>query len=100
MVIVAGSTYLQYTNFPAEAEVKGPPAYLRLHVLANSDSEADQTLKLAVRDQILVALNTPVRNVQEFNDALAAVEQELPALQERIAVYLAEKNAGTQLRLN
>ena len=33
---------------------------VRFHVLANSDSEADQTLKLAVRDRVL----------QEYGDLL------------------------------
>ena len=30
---------------------------IRLHVLANSDTEADQTLKLQVRDKILAQTN-------------------------------------------
>ena len=46
---------------------------LRFHVLANSDSEADQTLKLAVRDRVL----------QEYGDLLEACtskEETLAAL--------------------
>ena len=46
---------------------------LRFHVLANSDSEADQTLKLAVRDRVL----------QEYGDLLVACtskEETLAAL--------------------
>ncbi|MFR2156395.1 MAG: stage II sporulation protein R [Evtepia gabavorous] len=39
---------------------------IRLHVLANSDSQADQTLKLQVRDKILAqtASCSPARNPQ------------------------------------
>lgn len=46
---------------------------VRFHVLANSDSEADQTLKLAVRDRVL----------QEYGDLLEACtskEETLAAL--------------------
>ena len=80
--------------FPAEAQMEGPPGFLRLHVLANSNSDADQELKLAVRDLVLVELNSVVRNATEFNMAVAAVEENLPKVQDRIKKYLAEKKCG------
>ena len=39
-------------GFTAQCE-SIPDEVLRLHILANSDSEADQALKLRVRDRIL-----------------------------------------------
>jgi len=86
--------YLERTIWPAEAKVEGPPSFLRLHVLANSDSEKDQELKLAVRDLVLVELNSSIRDLKEFEQALQAVEAKLPTLQERIGTYLAEKKCG------
>ena len=41
-----------FTGFAAQCE-DIPEHVLRLHVLANSDSKEDQTLKLQVRDRIL-----------------------------------------------
>ena len=43
---------------------------VRFHVLANSDSEADQTLKLAVRDRVL----------QEYGDLLESCENKAETL--------------------
>ena len=39
--------------FPVSGEEKVYDSVVRLHVLANSDSEADQELKLKVRDRII-----------------------------------------------
>lgn len=41
------------TVLPIHGESEIYDSVLRLHVIANSDSEADQSLKLAVRDEIL-----------------------------------------------
>ena len=53
---------------------------IRLHVLANSDSEADQTLKLEVRDEILAAAQryfTPEATLEETRAILADHLEEL-----------------------
>lgn len=54
---------------------------VRLHVIANSDSEADQALKLQVRDRVLQVAETlcpPGTTREEFCEAL---EQKLPELE-------------------
>ena len=48
---------------------------IRLHVLANSDSEADQALKLKVRDQVLAAASdyfVPGATLEETRQTLSA----------------------------
>ena len=52
IVVVTLTFFLGITNFAAETEDIADNV-LRLHVLANSDSEEDQALKLKVRDAIL-----------------------------------------------
>lgn len=52
---------------------------LRLHVVANSDSAADQSLKLAVRDAVLVQAS-PL--LEGLSDPAAAEEALLPHLEE------------------
>lgn len=53
---------------------------LRLHILANSDSEADQTLKLAVRDRILQESQTLFTDAHDKGDAVAQAQACLPQL--------------------
>ncbi len=53
---------------------------IRLHVLANSDSEADQALKLAVRDEILSLYGTALSNTgskEEASDTVLALIPEI-----------------------
>ncbi len=47
---------------------------LRLHVIAESDSEADQSLKLSVRDAVLACVSDAVADCTSFEEANAAVE--------------------------
>ena len=57
---------------------------LRLHILANSDSEADQALKLLVRDRLLEETTCLFENVQTEQQAANAAKQNIGLL-ERIA---------------
>ncbi len=57
---------------------------LRLHVIANSDSDADQALKLKVRDAVFSAASQWVRNVSDSAAAEAVILAHQPEL-ERIA---------------
>ena len=53
---------------------------IRLHVIANSDSQADQALKLAVRDQVLEAVQRLCPEQADPEQARAALEAGLPEL--------------------
>lgn len=57
---------------------------VRLHILANSDSDADQTQKLRVRDRILNETGTLLRETQSRAEAESLIESLLPEF-ERIA---------------
>ena len=70
---------------------------IRLHVVANSDSERDQSLKLEVRDAVLAQLNPRLGSVSSREEAEALVRAELPEL-ERIAARLSGTNARASLR--
>ncbi len=54
---------------------------LRLHVLANSDDEADQNLKLKVRDRLLEVSNDIYANAKNREDAIEHTESNLALLQ-------------------
>ena len=68
-------------GFTAQCE-SIPDEVLRLHILANSDSEADQALKLRVRDRLLSENEHLMDGVATREEALSAVEEALPALRE------------------
>lgn len=53
---------------------------IRFHVIANSDSRADQTLKLAVRDQVLALAQELYPQGAEKEQAVEALRDNLPAL--------------------
>lgn len=55
---------------------------IRLHIVANSDSAEDQSLKLQVRDAVTESLQKSLANVADVGQARAYVEDNLPKLQE------------------
>lgn len=69
-----------FTGFTAECE-KIPDQLLRLHILANSDSQADQTLKLQVRDRILKESAGMLNGVKNRAEAEKVVAKRLPQIQ-------------------
>ncbi len=64
---------------------------IRLHVLANSDSEADQTLKLQVRDKVLCYAETTLAEQESVQSAAVALQQALPELQAIAAEEIADQ---------
>lgn len=63
---------------------------VRLHVLANSDSDADQALKLQVRDAVLAEMPSLFTQATNQSEALQVVKQHLPQL-ERLAKQVVTK---------
>lgn len=63
---------------------------IRLHVLAASDSEEDQALKLVVRDALLVEVEELTANASDKEQGEAILRENLPHLQEVARTALAE----------
>lgn len=63
---------------------------VRLHVLANSDSEEDQALKLQVRDSIIGYAEDILRSSHDREDAANRLEQALPELESLAADTIAQ----------
>ena len=55
---------------------------IRMHVLANSDTEADQTLKLQVRDRVLSVAEDILRQSENMAQAARKLEEALPQITE------------------
>lgn len=67
---------------------------LRLHILANSDSAADQALKLKVRDRILASSATLFSSSASLSQAEAGVKRNLPQI-EAVAQDELRKNGSS-----
>ncbi|MBO5211596.1 MAG: stage II sporulation protein R [Clostridia bacterium] len=63
---------------------------LRLHIIANSDSEADQQLKLKIRDEILAKNDGLFENAQNLQDAENTVCSNLAFFEEIANDVIAE----------
>ena len=67
---------------------------LRLHVVANSDSEADQAQKLRVRDCILESVSNLTADCETLQEAQSVLEKNLSDLQNSAQTLL--RNEGSK----
>ena len=65
---------------PVHGEAELYDSVLRLHVLANSDTDEDQALKLKVRDSILSASAPIMEGCETREEAIAALTSAIPTL--------------------
>lgn len=54
---------------------------IRLHVVANSDSDEDQAVKLQVRDAVMASLGSAMADVADVDQAKAYLRENLPKIQ-------------------
>lgn len=84
------SAFLVCTALWAEAtQAQLAEKVIRLHVLANSDSQADQTLKLQVRDKILAQTASLLSGQESAAQAAAILQDNLDALAQTAAQEIA-----------
>ena len=84
---------------PTEAEGKIYEDTVRLHILAHSDAEADQEIKIYVRDYLLSAYGEALSGYEGAEAAEAAMEALLPEMEADIARVLAEQGADYGARV-
>lgn len=75
------SILLQVTLFSGQCESISNKV-LRLHILANSNSSEDQSLKLKVRDKILECSSNIFENVQDKNNAEKVAADQLETIKQ------------------
>lgn len=73
---------------------------VRLHVLANSDSEADQSLKLAVRDKVLQEYSDLLTECGSKAETLAVLENAKQAICETAAEEIAQQGYAYPVRVS
>ena len=67
---------------------------IRFHVIANSDTDEDQSLKLKVRDKVVEALSEKLTNVDSLEEAENVLEENIDYVNE-IAKEVIEENNYT-----
>ena len=76
---------------PIHGEEKIYGSVVRLHVLANSDSEEDQTLKLKVRDGVLSYVSPLVADCGSREEAIEILEREAESIRTVAADVIARE---------
>ena len=74
---------------PVHGEEKIYDSVIRLHVLANSDSEEDQSLKLKVRDTVAALTEELTRAAADIDDAERILRESLELIRSRAPRVLA-----------
>lgn len=73
---------------------------VRFHVLANSDSEADQSLKLAVRDRVLAEYGTLLAECESKTETLSVLRQARQAICETATEEVAAQGYAYPVRVS
>lgn len=90
LILVAAFSYV--APFLAESRsISGD--VLRLHIIANSDSSADQAVKYSVRDAVLRTMQERFDGVQSLEETLEIAQENQQLMQDTANEVLAEKGA-------
>jgi len=84
---------------PVHGEAEVYNSVLRLHVLANSDSDEDQALKLKVRDSLLAKGEELFRNCNSREEAISAAKNNLQILEEAAAATIRAEGYDYPVRI-
>ena len=73
---------------------------LRLHVIAHSDTDADQALKLAVRDEIITSLQNALQNADSTAQAAEIIMARKPQIEAAAYRILARYNSNYSIHVS
>ena len=78
---------------PTDAEAAIYEDTLRLHILANSDSDADQELKLYLRDRLLQKYSVALSDCETLEEAKEKSEKLISCIEDDSEAWLLERGA-------
>ncbi|MBR7112243.1 MAG: stage II sporulation protein R [Clostridia bacterium] len=88
-----------FAILPIHGEGEIYDSVIRLHVLANSDSEEDQALKLAVRDAVLHKTQEILKGVTTRDEAETLLLQSLDAIEREARDCLVQNGCEDDVRV-
>ena len=77
-----------------------PDEAIRLRVLANSNSEYDQQIKLQVKDQIQLDLYNLLKETKGIEEARKIIEENLPNISSSVKKILEKENSNQDFTIN
>lgn len=93
-------TIIFVSNDLSKEEVVIPTESIRFRVIANSDKEEDQALKLKVKENLNKDIEKILNNKKSLADSRKSLEESLPLLKETINKTLKENNANIDYDIN
>lgn len=91
IVILIAIFFLNFKNIKCE-ELLIPDEAIRLRVIANSNTEYDQNIKLKVRDEIQKVMYNLLKNTTDINQARLIINDNLELIDDNIKNILSENN--------
>lgn len=76
--------------FPIHGEAAIYDTVVRLHVVANSDSDEDQALKLKVRDAVIAVVTPAVEGCKTQSEAIDAISAIIPDIEDEARSVVAQ----------
>ena len=71
---------------------------VRLHVIANSDSKADQNLKLSVRDGVADFLSDKLENAKSVSETKRIINENLPGIKKTAQSVMSDKGRNYSVK--
>ena len=91
LIAAVAAIALAFGGESQKENVDSPASYLRVHIRANSNGDADQAVKYKVRDGVVEYLTPTIAGCESKQEALTAVTRLLPAI-ERVAERILSEN--------
>lgn len=98
--VVLTAVILYASGYEARLQRGISAKVVRFHVLANSDSEEDQALKLAVRDRVLQEYADLLGECENKEETLAALEEAKQSISETALAEVREKGYAYPVRVS
>ena len=90
---------LLISAIPTDAEAKIYDDTLRLHILANSDSEEDQELKLTIRDRLLSKYGDKLKACGDVGSAILGAKSMIPSMEEDAKAWILEQGYDYSVKI-
>ncbi|CUA79673.1 stage II sporulation protein R [Anoxybacillus suryakundensis] len=99
MVMIGAIITIYGQQTEAQEDAVIPNEAVRLRILANSDSPADQALKRAVRDAVNEQITTWVSDLTSFEEAKQVIAQHVPEIEQTVARVLQENKSNQSYKV-
>lgn len=84
---------------PSSGEEKLYQNVIRLHVIAESDSDEDQALKLSVRDAVLDLVSDRMESASDYDDAYSLLSGMIPEIEKAAEDRAAEEGSPVSVQV-